>query len=226
MAARCAEQFGVPLVIVNSWETTYVRVLADALRYPLESDPKGLKSNLVDMYHIAVRKTVAQLRAEGLSPMQTDMGDLLLAREARTTASSPEDIAFLTNMGKKRRDGVRDADFRTWWNRHLFASAIQMTLNQAELDLTLMHLSGSGGLTPEQAKVQVLKTFPAYGDPEDTCWATGEDRRLYIELFHRVSGYLRRRTQDDPDALQSDLQHFTSVNALVRAEMRTGRLHE
>ena len=101
-----------------------------------------------------------------------------------------------------------------------------MMLNQAELDFTLLRLAGREKLVLEQAKVQVMKTFPVYGDPADSSWASGEDRRLYIELFHPVAHYLRRRTQADPVAFESDLQQFSSFNALIRHEMRTGRLYE
>jgi hypothetical protein len=225
-ASNCAEAFSVPHEILTFWETRYVRVLADALHYPLEADPKRLKPILREMYGVAVRQAVEQLRAHGHGPLQSNLGDLLLAREAHATAANPEETAFRTVMAQKRQDGVRDPDFRDWWNNYLFAAALEMMLHQAELDFTLLRLAGSEKLGLEQAKVQLMKTVPVYGDPADSSWATGEDRRLYIELYHRVARYLRGRTQADPGALERDLQQFSSFNALIRHEMRTGRLYE
>jgi hypothetical protein len=80
-------------------------------------------------------------------------------------------------------------------------------------------------MTPEQAKVVVMRRFPVFGDPNGSDWATGEDRLLFVELSSRVDFYYMGRNREDPEAFEQDINRSSSFNALIRRDMRTGRFY-
>jgi len=68
------------------------------------------------------------------------------------------------------------------------------------------------------------KERPVYGDPDDQGYFDGDDRPLPACLTHRVAVYTQLRRRRDPDALQKDIAESSSFNALIRQEIRAGRL--
>lgn len=68
------------------------------------------------------------------------------------------------------------------------------------------------------------KHAPVFGDPEDARYFDGDDRPLPPSLTHRIAIYTQSRRRKDPVHFKNDLLASSSFNALVRQEMRAGRL--
>ncbi|UCH82955.1 MAG: hypothetical protein JSW50_10825 [Candidatus Latescibacterota bacterium] len=68
------------------------------------------------------------------------------------------------------------------------------------------------------------KDRPIYGDPDDPGYFESDDRPLPACLTHRVAVYTHLRRRRDPDGLQGDVAKSSSFNALIRREIRAGRL--
>ena len=68
------------------------------------------------------------------------------------------------------------------------------------------------------------KERPVFGDPDDPRYFDGDDRPLPANLTHRVAVYTHARRLKDPEGFDRDLDGATSFNALIRREIRAGRL--
>ena len=53
---------------------------------------------------------------------------------------------------------------------------------------------------------------------------TDEDKPLPFELKDRVNKYIERRTREGAESYKRDINRSSSFNALVRQEIRAGRL--
>ena len=80
------------------------------------------------------------------------------------------------------------------------------------------------GLNSEEAAKEVGKIHAIYGDPDDTPRGSVEDRPLPWELKDRIVTYTERRFRQDPDNFKEDLKKASSFNALVRKEIRDGKI--
>jgi hypothetical protein len=71
----------------------------------------------------------------------------------------------------------------------------------------------------------VTRVVPLYGEPweDERDGVSGDDRKLPVELEHRVDRWARKNAWDR-ERLRSMESRFSSFNALVRAELRAGRL--
>lgn len=76
----------------------------------------------------------------------------------------------------------------------------------------------------EEAAVKVRKSYPMYGDPEDTSNTSGEDRPLPYELKNRVNNYIEKKALSDPEGMKTQLEQSSSFNALARDEIRKGNI--
>jgi hypothetical protein len=80
------------------------------------------------------------------------------------------------------------------------------------------------GRTSEQAAIHARKFHPYYGEPDDTRVTSGDDRPLPIELMGREDAWFEKARSQGLDALRQRLQKSSSYNALMRTEIRAGRL--
>jgi hypothetical protein len=216
-----AHEFRVELDVLEYWMNAWLGVLANALQYQLEADPDGLARTFLDMYMVAVKECGEHVIRQGYDLSRRNFGDEMLALEPTSDKREP----FMIMLAKKRADGVRDEDIRDWWNNHPIVPALRIRIHTAEIDFNVMRLTRRHGLTPEQAQMAFMRRFPVFGNPDGSDWATGDDRLLFVELSSRVYAYYSARTREDPEALEQDINRSSSFNALVRREMRTGRLY-
>lgn len=131
-------------------------------------------------------------------------------------------------LSLKRSEGVTDKDIRSWWNLHdlerrmMFAQEenTKMTLfiHKVKEQLAL-------GVDEESAYKHagaVTKKFhPYFGVPDES--DTSPDRDLPQELKDRVNVYIQSRMNDSVQ-YKKDIETSSSFNALVRREIRKGRL--
>lgn len=148
--------------------------------------------------------------------MPTNGGDIILEKE-----KNDEHAHQL--LEKRRREGVRDEDIRWWWN--LEDEDRMMMLKEDETArMTLFIKCREEGLTEEQAAERMRKYHPIWGDPEDTTHTQGDDTPIPEELKDRINIYIQKRANDDSEKFKKELEQLSTFNALVRKEIRAGKL--
>jgi hypothetical protein len=162
-----------------------------------------------------VDQAKAQAEAEGTV-------DLANAAESYL-AKAQTDPAMRAKLEAKRADGVTDADIRWWWNLHDLERRMMALDDDNSKVAFIIHKTREQGLTVEQAAAELRRSMPIYGDPADTRRTTGDDRPLPYELKDRVNRWLQTK-MPDPDRFRRQLAQATTYNALVRAELRAGKV--
>jgi hypothetical protein len=154
----------------------------------------------------------AKADAESEGKLPKDFGDTLLRDE-------PTDDEIHGMLEKRRREGVKDDDIRWWWN--MPALERQMMLQTDRIVRLSSYIKFTKeGMTGKEAGAEVRKFFPNFGDPDDPKYPSGEDRLLPFELKNRVDNWAGR----EHDSFAAKMAGTSSMNALIRSEIRSGRL--
>jgi hypothetical protein len=67
-----ADQFRVELDVLQYWMDAWLRVLANAFQYSLETDPKGIRSTFLEMYLVAVKTCGEHVISQGYDLSRRD----------------------------------------------------------------------------------------------------------------------------------------------------------
>jgi hypothetical protein len=153
---------------------------------------------------------------EGTSNLPQNFGDHLLERESTTEKTK-------SILDRKRAEGVRDKDIRWWWNMHDIERRMMLKIDDLHRLALFMKLREEG-LDEEQAAERVGKSFPIFGDPDDTTHTIGEDRPLPYELKDRINIYIEKRSRVDPEQFKKEIDASSSVNSLIRKELSKGSI--
>lgn len=167
-----------------------------------------------DMARSCIEAAKEEARKQGSLP--PNAGDTFL-REEGTNQRVREWLA------KKRREGVRNEDIRWYWNLDDLERRASENMYRAILYATWKDAMREGR-TGEEAAVYARKFHPYYGEPDDTRVTSADDRPLPIELMGRENAWFDKQRSRNQDALKQLLQTHSSYNALMRAEIRAGRL--
>jgi len=172
-----------------------------------------LRKNVNAMLRSAKQNSVL----EGTWNLPENYGDILLEREA-----TDEEIKAM--LAAKRREGVRNKDIRSWWNRHDLQR--RMVLEEDELRRFRAYETALNkeGKTPDEAAGWVMKFLPIYGEPHEMPEEAEDDRPLPYELRHRVTRYAEQRAAADAEEYLKDIIDSSSFNALVRKQIRAGNI--
>ena len=188
-----------------------------------------LEKRLIDEY-------TAVLAAHGLGPSAREMAEqwLAMAKEEseaqgtavvdadfylKVAASRPEVAA---KLDAKRRDGVTESDIRWWWNlSDIERRMIELSDDNARGALWMLECDQ--GLSDEEAGAQVRRFMAVWGDPTDTSRSQGDDRPLPQELHARCIAWSEKQLAN-PEEFKRRLMAFSSCNAMIRAEIREGRV--
>jgi hypothetical protein len=143
-------------------------------------------------------------------------GNYLLANRQ----SDPKIGAFIARIAQ---EGVRDKDVLWFWNMHNVERILMMRTFDwcvgANVQANLRQ-----GMTQQEAEAHSRKIHPLYGNPDDTSVAHGDDRPIPVELKDRIDIYIERRSKEKGDRYESDMLGASSFNALIRRELRVGRI--
>ncbi len=190
-------------------EESYVTLLQTVLLLP----PSQAKSLVGEM----LRQVKEESLREGTSNLPRNFGQVLLQKEA-----TDKDTQLM--LGKRRREGVKDDDIRWWWDMGDLERRMMQKVDDYFKSALYIKCRGDDGLNEEEAAEHVRKFQAIYGDPDDTSHTTGEDKPLPDELRDRISRYIERRSQSDPEKCKADIEKSSTFNALVRVEIRRGNL--
>jgi hypothetical protein len=192
---------------------------------------KRLKDQYVPLFQMKIGMSASQAKSafrdilkqakekslkEGTSNLPQNFGEVLLQDE-----SIDENIRSM--LAKKRKEGVRDEDIRWWWNMHDLERRMMLKV----LDVTKLafyeKLIERDGLSEDEALKRLRKTFPIYGNPDDTTHAIGEDRPLPHELKNRIEIYMSRRMWGS-ERLKRAIEWSSSFNAFIRKLIKKGKI--
>lgn len=133
------------------------------------------------------------------------------------------DDAVRAALAEKRAEGVTDEDIRWWWNRDdLEIRAMLKADERIRVRAYVVRLAKDEA--PDVAISSVRKHFAIFAEPSDPIDVTDQDRPLPCELKNRVTRYIQRRSLENPEQYERDIQSSSSFNALVRWEIRAGNL--
>jgi len=200
--------FGSSSDIEKQLEVVYV---------PMFQTTKGMtltqaKSTFRGLIKIAKEKSLK----EGTSEFPSNFGDIILEQES----TNPH---YKSLLARKRNQDVRDEDIRWWWNMHDLERRMMIEDdNWHGFALFLKHKED--GLNEDEAAKRVKKSRPIFGDPDDTSTSAGDDRPLPFELKDRINIYLQKRSQTDIEKFKNEIEESASFNALIRKEIRNGKV--
>jgi len=171
---------------------------------------------------------IEESREEGGYYLPRNFGDIILGQAASDESAVNEPAERIRkDLPRKRAEDVRDEDIRWWWNlsdveRRMmlkYDDACRMALTMRELRLIKCN---SEKETVRRTIAAARRLSPVYGNPGDAPHA-GDDRPLPHELKNRVTAYLQKK-QITIDACKDKIADFSSLNAFIRHEIRSGNL--
>src|SRR5262245_18490425 len=117
-----------------------------------------------------IEEAKQEARTEGTADTPPDFGDRILANEAG-------DESTRSMLAAKRLEGVRDEDFRWWWNMRDLER--RMMIKDDDLTRTIAFSEHrKNGIDAPAAAALVRQFYPIYGNPSDTSATSGDDRPL------------------------------------------------
>jgi hypothetical protein len=175
--------------------------------------PTQAKSSFRDI----LKQAKEEAEKEGTLNLPQNFGDILLEKESK-------DEKIKAMLARKRKEGVTDKDIRWWWNMHDLERRIMLKVDDIYRMALFVKLREKEGLNVEEAARRIGKSFPIFGDPNDTANTAGEDRPLPYELKDRINVYIEKRSQIDPERLKREFEGASSVNSFIRKEISKGNI--
>jgi hypothetical protein len=189
----------------------------EALYVPMFQTMMGMAlTQAKTTFHDLIKKAKEESSKEGTSKFPQNFGDVLLAEES----TNPH---FKSMLAGKRNQDVRDEDIRWWWNMHDLERRMMIEVDNLSGFALFLKLK-EDGLNEDEAGKRVRKSRPIFGDPGDTSTSTEEDRPLPFELKDRINIYIQKRSQTDPEKFKNEIAESSSLNALLRKEIKNGKV--
>lgn len=194
----------------------------------LEKQCEGLYSNLFvllgytdEQAREKVRNVIAECKAEakkdGWEKLTDNYGDWLLEN------AKLGNIMAIKIVEKARRNGAKDEDIRNYWNMKEWERRLVIWYDN------IYRIAGyeklvNEGLSEDLAVKKLNRSFPYYGDPDDTSKCSGEDRPLPYEIKDRVNSYMIKCGFSNIEEIEVKLGNYSSMNAFIMEEMMKGVL--
>lgn len=166
------------------------------------------------------RRCLEMVEHETITP--PNYGDLILER----VNNDPRTRRYVEKL---RRNGVRDEDIRSWYNMHILERSCILYINDLIAIARFFQLTHTGDMAPDDATIALFKELPRLGDPDGADWGgavrdrlTDEDRPLPIEMYNAINDFMKRHREER--SFQNRLAKTTSLNAVIREELRRGAL--
>lgn len=201
--------FGTSSDIEKELEDLYVQMFQTMMGM----SPSQAKS----AFRVMLKQAKEESLKEGTSKLPRNIGNIILEKE-----STDEKIKSM--LAKKRNEGVKDQDVIWWWNIHDLERRIMLKHDDWCKVTVFKKFREEDGLSKDEAGKRVGKTYPIFGNPDDTTHTTGEDRPLPFELKDRINIYVEKRAKIDPEKFKEDVEESSSLNALIRKEIKKGNI--
>lgn len=155
-------------------------------------------------------------RAEDEKGLPERFGDFIIKRQD----SDPQARAILE---ARRLEGVRDEDFLWWWNQTPLERGVLLAFDDLMRIALWEEIRVADDLSEDEAATELRRRVVNYGNPDDGAPETGDDKLIPFELKDRVNRWLEGEAQN-AEEFSAKLARASSMNALIRAELRAGRL--
>jgi len=174
----------------------------------------------------AIQLCKEQAKKEGTTDLPDNYGDLLIkgAESGEPTAKRIVD--------KARGEGATNEDIREFWNLNdlqrrmvIWSENLHRVAMAASLLKPLWESGQHSEDEEEKVAATIRKTFPMYGDPDNTSVTSGDDRPLPHELRGRVDRWrIKIINEEGEDILREKISKYSTFNSLIREEIRKGNL--
>ena len=161
-------------------------------------------------------KAIKESREEETYNLPLNSGDMLLEKEE----TDEKTRQFLETI---RKEGAKNKDIKWWWNLNDVERRMMLGVDELHR-LTLFIEKTKEGKTSEQAAAEVRKRHPFYGNPDDTTHTKEDDRSLPVELKDRINIDVEEKFENNPEKFKRDIEKSSTFNALIRKEIRAGKI--
>lgn len=190
----------------------------EELYVPMLQMKMGISSlQAVDIFHDMLKQVKEESLKEDTSSLPQNFGNILLEKEFT-------DEKIRSMLAGKRKDGVRDEDIRWWWNMHDLERRMMVIVDDWSRLTVFNKLTEKDGFSEDEAAKRVGRSFPIFGDSEDTTHTIGDDRPLPYELKDRINIYVEKRSHTDPEKFKKEIEDASTFNALIRKEIKKGNI--
>lgn len=186
-------------------EKKLVKIYTDLFENSMGMSPAEANQNAKEIVQLAVDEN----KARGLSSYPDNMGQKMMENK--------------DYYDKVVKEGVKDEDIIWWWGLDPLEQAVMVKVDDMNKMVSFISSRENGKEEIEAAR-EVRKYFPTYGDPDDTTHTKGDDRPLPYELKDRINKYVEHRMMNDPDQYKEQIEKSTTMNALIRNEIKAGRI--
>ncbi len=178
-----------------------------------------------------LNKAIEKSKEEGTYNLPPNFGNIILGKE-KAELPVIEKVAeiFRKTLPQKKVDGVKNKDIKWWWNLNDVERSIMLGFDELNRG-ALFFEKVQSGMSHERAARTVWKFHPTYtyGDPSEKpdkapSGLKKEDYKLPIELKDRINRYIEKRGKANPRKFKKDTENSSTFNALVRKEIKAGRL--
>lgn len=165
-----------------------------------------------------VKKAIEMCKEEAIKEGTANLPDNFGAYVIQAAESGERKCKRMVE--KARQEGATDEDIREFLNLNDLQR--RMVVWSEMMFRYSYYLSCiEKGLTADDAMTEIRKTFPMYGDPDNTLNTSGDDRLLPQELRGRIDAY---REKMGTVYIKDRMKEYTSYNAFIRDEIRKGNL--
>ncbi len=181
-------------------------------------------SQLEKMTEEMLDEAIEESRKSGNYFLPKNIGSIIVGN-VETNDLRIQKFAQAIREGMPKNEGITLEDIEKWWNlndveRRMILAQDTIVKSQAVLGL----LESGMASDPKEAVAMVCKFHPVYGDPNDNSQSSGDDRPLPFELKDRVNIYIEKRAGKGSGEYKREMESSSSFNALVRREVRAGKL--
>jgi hypothetical protein len=204
-----SKKFGSSSDIEKQLEDLYVSVIQSKMGM----SPLQAKST----FHTLFQRAKEESLKEGTLNLPQNFGDILLEKE-----STDEKIKLM--LVRKRNEGVKDEDIRWWWNMHDLERRMMLKIDGLSKIAVYKKLRERDDLSEDEATKRVGKSFPIFGELDDTAQSKGDNKPLPYELKDRINIYVEKRSQTDSEKFKKEIEELSNFNALIRKEIKKGNI--
>lgn len=166
-----------------------------------------------EMARSLVERAKRDARESGDDQILPGAGDRTLMDEK----VDPEVSVVLKSL---REEGVRDEDFRNYWNLHYLERETATIYDQVTMLAMAEEFSRQGRKDPVG---EAMKSLPVYGNHLAEGFPEKDDRPLPYELKSRINDWMILN-QARGQQFMSDIRKHSSLNAMIRDQIRRGSL--
>lgn len=188
---------------INDLEELYVQLFS-ASGFPFEMSRETIKA--------MIKTCQEESQKEGTDRFPENFGNILIEDTNRG-------IPYAKNLvDTARKEGATDEDITKYWNLSDLERRVMTGIDNI-FRIAAYNKNKDEGLPNKEAVIKLNKSFPFYGNPNDTSKSSGDNRPLPFELKDRINIYLEKNGYS---LNEEKIKGYDSMNAFLRSEFKKG----